>query len=145
VMSNREQSLRDALVDYRHRMQYRTADLPCQLHWRFELADCPPLAERIILQLLRIVQEAVTNAIKHADAHDIEVSAAISPGLQLTLSVADDGRGLPDIIKNGRGLNNMRKRAQLVGASLAIENRAPPATGAQVRLTLDLSDGTAGS
>jgi PAS domain S-box-containing protein len=141
VMGNRDQRLHDALVDYRHRMQYRTADLPCRLQWDIRLDTCPVLSERVILQLMRIVQEALSNAIRHAHAKLIDISAFMATPEQLVLAVADDGQGLSEPLRRGRGLGNMQKRATVIGASLSIGPRedTPPARGTQVQLTLDLT------
>lgn len=137
LLSNKDQRLQDALVDYRHRMQYRTADLPSHVRWYFSLADCPPLPERVILQLLRIVQEAVNNALKHAGPCNIVIAAEFRSSEELVISVVDDGLGLLDSVKSGRGLNNMKKRAQLMGASLSIERRSPSGTAVELRLGLE--------
>ncbi len=136
LLSNQDQSLQDALVDYRHRMQYRTADLPCKMHWKFNLSGCPPLPERVILQLLRITQEAVTNAIKHAQANNITVSAVFDAQAGLTLSIADDGVGFSESVKSGRGLNNMKKRAQIIGGGLTIDSGPWPGKGTRITVAL---------
>jgi signal transduction histidine kinase len=73
------------------------------------------------LHVLRIIQEAIANAVKHAGATRIEVSARLEEGAQLRLSVADDGRGVDvDTASTGRGLPHMRYRAHALGGELRI-------------------------
>ncbi len=86
--------------------------------------------------LLRIAQEAITNAVKHANCGAIEVVLESSPR-RLTLSVLDDGIGF-DTGANGSpghyGLIGMQERARQIGAQLDIESR--PGHGARVTVTL---------
>ncbi len=76
-------------------------------------------------ELFRIAQEAVNNALKHADARRIEVQLAMAPPL-VTLTVHDDGRGFdpvaPQIRSKRLGLTSMRERAEALGAELIVES-----------------------
>lgn len=69
----------------------------------------------------RIVQEAITNAVRHADAGSVEVACAIE-GSELVVRVRDDGRGMADGVGQGagRGLSFMRSRAQELGGTLSV-------------------------
>lgn len=70
----------------------------------------------------RIVQEAVTNALRHAGAGALSVSARIEEG-RLLLEVADDGRGAATAERgagDGVGLQGMRERIRLLGGSLEV-------------------------
>ncbi len=79
--------------------------------------DLPPLPPEPGVALFRIAQEALTNVVRHAEARSVEVRLAQADGL-LTLSIADDGRGLPTEVREGAlGLVGMRERATLVGAT----------------------------
>ncbi|GEM_PF-2484592 len=71
--------------------------------------------------LYRIAQEAVNNALKHAKAGSITISLR-RQGDNAVLSIADDGRGLPQSASShrGMGLNIMKYRAGLIGADLEI-------------------------
>ncbi len=71
-------------------------------------------------QLFRIAQEAIGNALRHSEAHEIEIAVATDP--QATcLIVADDGHGFnPNGHLAGMGLRIMEHRAQIIGASLAV-------------------------
>ncbi len=71
--------------------------------------------------LYRIAQEAITNAIRHAQASHIRVALGTDSG-HLTLTIQDDGVGMPAVFGEGRGLGIrlMRYRASLIGANLTI-------------------------
>ncbi len=83
----------------------------------------------VALQLYRIAQEALSNALRHAGASHIEL--ALRGGADaLTLRVRDDGCGLAADVAEGLGLSTMRYRAGAIGASLTIG--AAPAGGTEV-------------
>jgi len=78
----------------------------------------------VALHLYRIAQEAVTNALKHSGARSITVSLRLRQN-QLSLSVADDGCGMPEVIRaaDGMGVRLMKYRADVIGADFAIGKR----------------------
>jgi signal transduction histidine kinase len=80
--------------------------------------------------LYRLVQEGLTNAIRHADAETIHVT--VSEGARhLHVEIRDDGRGIdPDAAGTGFGLVGMRERVALVGGTLEI--RSAPGQGTSV-------------
>ena len=86
------------------------------------------------LEVLRLLQEALANIIKHAGARSIAISAQGAEAGVL-VQVVDDGVGFdtaqPDA---GRGLPNMRERARLLGGRLTIESSR--GGGTAVRLWL---------
>jgi signal transduction histidine kinase len=85
-------------------------------------------------ELLRIAQECITNAMKHAQAQQVEVSLAFTPE-GVALAVADDGIGFdPDGHHEGFGLLGMRERAQRIGARLVVTSR--PGEGTRVETLL---------
>ena len=88
------------------------------------------------LQILRILQEALTNCIKHSDASKICIAANHNPANGETrLSVQDNGASFNlAAIKSGRGLANMKRRAADIGARLAIH---ADSTGTEVLITLE--------
>lgn len=133
TLGNEALSLRDALVDFRHRCQKRLAYEPLRITWDLRLTGCPPVANRPALQMLRILQEALNNAVKHARAREIRIEAAYQPTGRIALSVSDDGVGMPEDIKAGRGLANMRSRARDLGADFRLESLSPG-----TRVALDL-------
>jgi two-component system sensor histidine kinase UhpB len=92
------------------------------------------LGERASLTAYRFVQEALTNAFRHAGATRIEASLKFeppvgSPALRdpslagLVMRVADDGRGLSGEAEPGMGLTGMRDRVRLMGGSVSIGPR----------------------
>jgi PAS domain S-box-containing protein len=91
--------------------------------------------------LFRLAQEAVTNALKHAEATLIQVKLDIQAAL-VTLTVADDGIGLPlqPISTNRLGLRLMRYRADMIHAKLTITRREPHGT----RITCECPQGNGG-
>jgi signal transduction histidine kinase len=89
-------------------------------------------------QLLRIVQEALTNARKHATARAVRVSVQLSTD-QAQVTVQDDGVGFDPALLSGAegqkyGLGFMRERAQEVGGSVHIDTA--PGAGTQVLVTV---------
>lgn len=83
----------------------------------------------------RIVQEALTNAVKHADATSINVRLHLEGG-RLVLEVSDDGRGLPDADHTGFGLGlaGMRQRVVLLGGVFRVTSA--PASGTILRAAI---------
>ncbi|HEX6022454.1 MAG TPA: GAF domain-containing sensor histidine kinase [Solirubrobacter sp.] len=81
----------------------------------------------------RLVQEALTNVVKHARASRVEIAAHAQDGT-LEIRVADDGRGFDtDAASAGFGLVGMRERVELAGGQLRIESGP---TGTEVRSRL---------
>ena len=78
------------------------------------------LPPNIVVTLYRIVQEAINNAVRHAQARHVEVRLGVSDG-QGRIVVEDDGIGIsdPDLRHRG-GINNMKTRASLIQASLCV-------------------------
>jgi two-component system sensor histidine kinase UhpB len=92
------------------------------------------MSDRASLMAYRFVQEAMTNAFRHAGATRIEVTLrfetpVLEPGLGdaglagLVIRVADDGRGLQGETETGMGLAGMRDRVRLLGGQVAIGSR----------------------
>ncbi len=138
TLNTRDDSLASALGDYRHRLQRRLEGHPCELDWDVRLEGMPPVSTGAILQLLRILQEALTNALKHADARQICLAFAYDPNGTLSVRIADDGRGISAERRGGHGLESMRRRARKLGAALTIEPSVE-GTGTIVALELPLS------
>jgi signal transduction histidine kinase len=97
-----------------------------------------PLPAALDLSVYRIVQEAVTNALKHSGAGRVEVRIDYTAG-SLTLAITDDGRGAsPSSItaSTGHGLVGMRERVEIFGGRL--ETASSPLGGFTVRAHLPL-------
>ncbi|MFD5813058.1 HAMP domain-containing sensor histidine kinase [Streptomyces sp. NPDC059618] len=86
------------------------------------------------LVLYRVAQEALTNAARHAEADQVEVSLRRT-GEAVVLAVVDDGRGT-GVAREGAGIRGMRERALLIGATLDVTSQ--PQTGTRVELTVPL-------
>ncbi|GGE31734.1 tetratricopeptide repeat-containing sensor histidine kinase [Psychroflexus planctonicus] len=88
------------------------------------------------IQIYRIVQEAVNNAIKHADSEDIKIHFEIH-NQQLKITIDDDGKGYnTEEQEEGNGLQNMKKRAEKLNAELKIHSKI--ASGTQVKLNIPI-------
>jgi PAS domain S-box-containing protein len=84
-----------------------------------ETALSLPIEKKI--NLYRIVQEAITNALKHAKANDISVQLYREEG-SIQLTIEDNGIGFATSRRNGHGLNNMTDRTTLMGGQIHIES-----------------------
>jgi signal transduction histidine kinase len=79
--------------------------------------DVTPLPPGIDLTAYRIVQEALTNARRHAPGASVEIRLGYEPE-SLSLRVSDDGPGPPNGDASGHGLLGMQERAAMVGGEL---------------------------
>ncbi|CAN5793225.1 hypothetical protein BH24CHL5_BH24CHL5_07380 [soil metagenome] len=106
----------------------------------FSAADLPAsLGSRIQVEMLRVLQEALTNVRKHADATVVRVSAEAAQGW-IVVSVIDNGRGFrPDETSgDGLGVQGMKERARLMGGDLRVVSQ--PSGGTTVQLTVPMRD-----
>jgi signal transduction histidine kinase len=88
--------------------------------------------------LLAIVNEALSNVVRHSRAHQAMVRAGCSPEGHLLLTVEDDGVSLPKTYQAGFGLRNMRDRARLLGGNLEVTGT--PGKGTRVALDIPWRD-----
>jgi len=121
--------------NFRFRWQHLLESSGLACTWELEAGTDPvELSPHAILQLLRIVQEALTNVLKHARARKVAIRLSME-GQTVTIEVVDDGRGLDDPdTRGGHGLGNMRARAQHIGARLEIADQQP---GVRVTVRFD--------
>jgi signal transduction histidine kinase len=137
-----------ALGAWRERIAAQLRAHRIEMAWRVLTPQGLPLHPELrpshVIQMLRLLDEAVTNAVKHAGAGTITVeieTVAAADGHRGRISVRDDGRGFDAQAGSaapllaGRGLANMRRRAERCGAQLAIIS-GPEGT----RVILDLPD-----
>ena len=125
-----DRDLPGALTEFLERVRRRSGmetELNCTVHHRVALT-----LER---EVWRIAQEAVLNAERHARATSVRVEWTVTKA-SATLSVADDGEGMPQGARrsDGYGILGMHERAQAVGASLTISSS--PGRGTTVLLTV---------
>ena len=129
-----ERDLLVALGAMRARFQTRFEETGIELAWHLSTADeFPRLDVSHTLNAMRIVQEAITNALRHGEATRIEVSAGeekVDGRAGVFVEIVDDGRGLGDA-PAGRGRTHMQRRAEELAADLRIESAA---VGTRVRL-----------
>lgn len=131
------------LGSLRHRLGPRLESAGLALRW--EVEDLPRLAwlgPSHTLQVMRIVQEALTNVLKHARAHSVRLATSESrsdSGVELaTIVIEDDGQGFDTErpASSGRGLKNLRSRAQQLDGALEIHSSP---RGTRVSLSLPVT------
>ena len=134
-----QQGLSSALSTYLDSYQQRHG-IHIEMNGVPDLASCTmdPLVE---VQLLRIIQEALTNVRKHAGAHSVSIDVTLQNG-QARVSLQDDGCGFdPATTLHGSagrlGLRIMQERAEEVGGNL--ELCAQPGQGTKVTVTVPLA------
>ncbi|MEO7063796.1 MAG: ATP-binding protein [Dokdonella sp.] len=132
-------SLHDVLADIRTETAHRLAAVDIALAW--EVADAlpdPAIDADRALHLYRIVREAISNAIRHAEAARVRVRIRAKDGT-LYFALSDDGSGTDaGAVGSGRGVSNMRGRAaQLDGA---IDWTPATNGGTKVLLTIPLAE-----
>ncbi len=97
-----------------------------KLHIRLELSGkLDALGESLNINIYRIVQEAINNAIKHADAKNIQIKLAATKTGALQLTIKDDGRGMDihDVDQSNHfGLLGMRERVQSFKGSFNVDS-----------------------
>jgi signal transduction histidine kinase len=105
-----------------------------QCQFRQEGRDIDADASRCA-QLFRIAQEAVGNALRHAQPRSIQITLA-NDAAALSLTVEDDGRGIPENYETseGLGLRIMQHRARIIGASLSVSSKPGQGTRVLCRL-----------
>jgi signal transduction histidine kinase len=112
----------------------RTTTVPIDV----QLDELPRFGDGVEREIISIVQEALTNAVRHSRAARITIKASTVNSLGLRLSVADDGRGIPrERPTSGFGLTSMQERADRIGASLTIVTA--PRSGTEVVLAWEPS------
>jgi signal transduction histidine kinase len=87
----------------------------------------PACGPREVLHILRILQEGVSNALRHAQCTRIaiEITPSEDASLPVQVIIRDDGVGFPAEVIPGRGLSNMESRAAAIGGRLTIDRSGP--------------------
>lgn len=118
------------------RFEART-QIPCLVQVPEHL---PPLSAAKEVGLFRILQEALTNVIRHAQAQTVELTLSVQ-GKELCLSISDDGQGFEP--SAGRpasfGLVGMRERVLMLGGTLSLQSEPGAGTTLSVRVPLSQS------
>jgi signal transduction histidine kinase len=130
-----DKDLLPVLGNLRYRLEPRLKARGIALDWHVE--DVPKLAyltPQNVLHVLRIMQEAFTNVLKHAGASRIRVATRTETG-RVLIDVSDDGIGMTAAAPGPRshGLANMRRRTEALGGELRV---TPSGHGTTVTLSL---------
>lgn len=137
AMSPDEPDMLPALGNFRYRMESRFKRIGLTLQWRnHSMPEALEIVPHAGLQILRILQEALSNVLKHAQATVVNVDV-IFGSEYLRIQVKDDGIGFAGEVKPfGRGMVNMRSRARKIGGTLRVGLAGP---GASIQLDIPLS------
>jgi signal transduction histidine kinase len=139
-LQGEEDDLVGALATLRARLAPRLERAGLRIDWSVEEVPTPPgFGPEKTLHVMRIVQEAIANVLKHAGAATLRVRVGVDErenGRDVFVAIEDDGHGLGTARASGRGLANMRRRAALLGGRLVFHSG--PA-GTSVRLLLPLA------
>ncbi|MCQ3022035.1 transporter substrate-binding domain-containing protein [Pseudomonas savastanoi] len=116
------------------RFEART-QIPCLVQVPDNL---PVLSDARATGMFRILQEALTNVMRHAQAHTVEISLTLQDGM-MCMSIADDGQGF--VVESGRvvsfGLVGMRERVLMLGGRLELDSDAGEGTTLRAYIPLD--------
>ncbi|MNM82031.1 Oxygen sensor histidine kinase NreB [compost metagenome] len=123
-------------VEWQARRFEARTQIPCLV----EVPENPPrLADAKAIGLFRILQEALTNVMRHAQAHTVELALTVEGG-ELCLRISDDGRGFEaSAMRQGVsfGLVGMHERVLMLGGSLQIDSQPGEGTTLWVRVPLN--------
>jgi two-component system sensor histidine kinase UhpB len=119
---------------------YRSSGVHFEFHSE---GDFSRLGNELAISAYRIVQEALSNIMKHSQAGFAQVSLVLSDQDEaLHIEVGDDGEGFdPAVASEGIGIIGMRERVFAVGGTIQVRSR--PGRGTTVAITLPLKDDTA--
>jgi signal transduction histidine kinase len=120
-----ENDLLTVLGTLRYRLQDRLGKGGIELQWNVvDLPPLPMLTPHSVLSILRIVQEAFANCLKHSGASRIAVTTGLrgEQGVdeKAHIGIVDNGHGIDSRRGVGRGLENMRRRAAALGGELRV-------------------------
>lgn len=131
-----ENDLLPVLGNLRYRLDGRLKKQGIALDWQVkEVPKLACLTPQNVLHILRILQEAFTNVLKHAHASKVSVETGVDGTNRVFIRVQDNGTGFANDHK-GHGLDNMHHRAQVIGGELDIQ---PSPTGTTLSLLLPVS------
>jgi len=122
-------------IEWQARRFEARSGIPCLVEVPEHL---PPLSDAKAIGLFRVLQEALTNVMRHAHAHTVEVRLSVEQGC-LCLRVSDDGQGFGENAGQGKsfGLVGMRERVQMLGGQLIIDSQPGEGTTITARVPLD--------
>jgi signal transduction histidine kinase len=137
-LDSTENELLPALGNFRYRVERRLRSVGIELAWEVtDLPDLPYLSPRNLLHILRILQEAFANVLKHAQATRVTFKIGLASGQQhVFIQVTDNGKGFSPKGVDGRGLGNMARRAASFGGEVRV---LPTSDGTTVELLLPIA------
>lgn len=114
ALDDADGNLAQVLAGMRHRLDAQAAGVGVALTWEVQIDPALVLPPQLVLDVLRMLQECISNALKHSGATSVHVAVAADDAL--VVKVADDGRGFdPAAVRAGLGLRNIRARAAAWG------------------------------
>ncbi len=132
-------------------LSHAVQDAPAEKRFEYEfvcdesLEEETQLPPNVQMQIYRMVQEAVNNILRHADATRVTMTVTTNHGREFVLRLEDNGQRFdPAEAKNlaGRGLSNMRARASLIEAEIGWEAGADGGTVFTLRKSLEEAQAT---
>lgn len=128
------------LAALRFRLGRRLEMAGIELEWHVdELPPLPWMGASESLQLMRAIQEILSNIVKHAHARRVSVTAQ-ELGAGVEVIVLDDGRGFdPDLSATGRGLRSLRQRANALRGQLSLNSQLGKGTEVRLWLPFDIN------
>jgi PAS domain S-box-containing protein len=142
--------LRSAIYDLRHEKGRpfvesaeslvglaRRADIRRKVRLVVDKGFPEKLPGEVSVELLRVLQEALTNVRRHSGATQVEVRLRME-GQEVVAEVADDGRGFDaESVRAGVGLSAMRERVEALGGNIEVKSRPGAGTRVEVRVPLE--------
>jgi PAS domain S-box-containing protein len=145
------QGLRDVVNDLRVEEEQQNRPLPelveslvqrnrtmargCEISLKIEERFPPAPLGMVGTEMLRIIQEALTNARRHSGARNVTVSLRVEEG-ELVAEVSDNGQGFGAGTVPGVGLESMRERAAVLGSRLEINSEVGRGTRVSLRVPM---------
>ena len=125
----------DAAVDWLVKDFRQRTQIQCALTI---LPGPDPLSPAFSITLFRILQEALANVARHSEAHNVDIALDYE-GETISLTVRDDGKGLPEDFagRDTFGVLSMRERAVRLGGELNVSSRQSAGTEVLVRIPKD--------
>jgi signal transduction histidine kinase len=123
-LESSDNELLPALGNFRYRIDGRLRTVGIELDWKVEdLPQLSYLSPRNLLHILRILQEAFANVLKHAQASRVRLETGPVAGQRrLFIRISDNGKGFAASEVHGRGLGNMARRATSIGGELRVSS-----------------------
>ncbi len=134
-MDHEMSDIADVVAVFRNRVEHRLTAADINTTWRIAQLPNMKLDADRKLHLLRILQEAVTNTLKHANADEFQFNICEQVG-KLEILVADNGCGVGPQSSHGRGMTNIRHRAEVAGFHLQLGHPTEYPSGTQIKLTI---------